>query len=425
MTLAFTLYRFLTTAFSPFICLHIFVRLKQGKEDKKRFKERFGSATIPRPKGKLVWLHAASVGESVSVLPLLKKLTERFPDIHILVTTGTVTSANVLRNKLPERAFHQYVPIDIPFVVRRFLKHWQPDTVLWVESELWPNMIIDTAKRAPMLLINGRISPSSFKVWSYCRSLARKMLRSFSFILVQSEHDKQRFQALGAPDPRYLGNLKFDCPSLPADSKEMGDLLHMIGQRYVWVAASTHSNEEEMLAEVHDQLSTNWEGLLTIIIPRHPNRGDAIREQITQPSRHISQRSKHEPITEETNIYIADTIGELGIFYRLAPIVFIGGSLVPHGGQNPLEAARLDCAILYGPHMHNFTEITEEFERRHASIPVATKEELCATIDEIMQDHERQEALIQASKALIEEKTGLVDKIIEEIHPFIAPSPDL
>jgi 3-deoxy-D-manno-octulosonic-acid transferase len=417
-----TLYKIITIILYPFILLYLIFRKNKGKEDAVRFKERLGHSGFARPQGALVWIHAASVGEAVSILPLITEITKRYENLHILLTTGTVTSAKLMETRLPDRAFHQYAPIDSYLSVRRFLKHWQPDFSIWVESEFWPNLLTETRKTCPIVLINARVSNNSFKKWQRNKDIARAMMRSFSLSLPQSKEDMERLQELGANNVKYIGNLKFDSPSLPASSKEMGVMLNMIGERHVWLTASTHPGEEEMIADIHTSLKENNPDLLTIIVPRHAKRGKEVNNIISSAKLKVAMRSANEIITEKTDVYIADTMGELGIFYRLASIVLMGGSLVNHGGQNPLEPARLECAIVLGPFMDNFLEIVAEFNEQKACIQARNKNDVIKIVDELLHDHERQETLAKAALKIVNEKSGLLNVAIKELKPFIEAS---
>lgn len=413
------LYQLITCIAGPLIDLYLLKRKKEGKEDPQRYRERSGYAASPRPAGMLLWVHAASVGESLSVLPLIKKLATQYPDGNILLTTGTVTSARLVASRLPDNAFHQYVPVDHILAVSRFLKHWQPNLALWVESELWPNLVTETGKYCPMILINGRISDDSYVKWQRYKALGQHMLSRFALALPQSEHDAKRLEELGARNVKYIGNIKFDAPPLAADPKKMGELINEIGDRQVWLAASTHPGEEDIIGQIHEQLKEAHPELLTIIVPRHPQRSKDIARELSRRKLKIAVRSEGQKAGVETDIYIADTMGELGIFYRLVPIVFIGGSLVEHGGQNPLEAARLECAIILGPHMENFTEITRELEQKNAVISVTGKDQLRQAVDELFNAPDQQHALSSAAMAAVEEKNGVLDAVIEEITPYI------
>jgi 3-deoxy-D-manno-octulosonic-acid transferase len=367
----------------------------------------------------LVWVHAASVGEALSVLPIIKKLSDANDEVNFLLTTGTTTSAKLIESRLPDKAFHQFVPVDMPLAVRRFLKHWKPDLALWVESELWPNLVTQTGKKCPMILVNGRISDNSYRKWLRYKSLGQQILRRFALTLPQSKLDADRFEALGARNVKYFGNIKFDAPALPSDSQKMGELVSQVGERPVWLAASTHDNEEKMIANIHKEIKEENPELLTIIAPRHPKRMAEIVKSIKETGLKIAVRSQEEPIKDDTDIYIADTLGELGVFYRLVPIVFIGGSLVDKGGQNPLEAARLDCTIIYGPYMDNFKEIKNELEDAEAVICVNNQADLKNTIEELIKDHERQDNLAKAAHKLVDEKSGVLNSYVDEISKYL------
>lgn len=413
------IYQLLTLIFSPLIELYLVKRRKIGKEDAQRFDERFGKSSIARPEGGLIWVHAASVGEALSVIPMIKKIGDKYPDANFLVTTGTTTSANIIESRLPDRAFHQYIPVDSILSVRRFLNHWKPNLAIWVESEFWPNLVTQTGKYCPIILVNGRISDNSYKQWQKYPSFSRQVISRFSLALPQSKHDAERLERLGARNVKYIGNIKFDAPSLPSDPKKMGELVSMIGQRQVWLASSTHKGEEQIIANIHKSLKEDHPELLTIIAPRHPKRAEEIKSELGKLGLNIAVRSKDEPITDETDIYLADTLGELGVFYRLVPIVFIGGSLVDKGGQNPLEAARLDSTIIYGPYMDNFMEIKHEMEENKASILVKDAKDLQSVVEELINDHEKQEKIAKAALKMVEDKAGIIDSYVTELSPYI------
>ena len=332
-------------------------RLARGKEDEDRLPERLGRPGRVRPKGPLVWIHAASVGESVSVLPLIRELGRVRPDTNVLVTTGTVTSGRVMGERLPANAFHQFVPVDTPSAVKAFLDYWQPDLALWVESELWPNMLHEIKERGiPAALINARMSETSFRNWRRAKQAARELLGTFNLCLAQDESVAEKLSALGAEHVEVPGNLKLVGEPLPFDADILAELRSAIGGRPMWLLASSHDGEEQLAAFTHRDLSALFPRLLTIIVPRHPQRGPSVAASL-EPLFNIARRSKGELPSKSTEIYIADTMGELGVFYRLCPIAVMGGSFVPHGGQNPLEPARLGAAVLSGPHIDNFRDI--------------------------------------------------------------------
>ena len=373
-------------------------RKKMGKEDVKRFNERVGRPTKPRPAGRLIWLHGASVGESISMLPLINRLLEIYPDAHVMVTTGTTTSAEVMAKRLPERAFHQYLPIDNPVFAARFIRHWQPTIALWFESEFWPGMLSTIKRRnIPLILINGRISNKSFKRWQQFDFVIKEILDCFTACLGQSEEDAYRLRALGAKDAMCLGNLKYAGLPIPVDEEKKKEIQDEIGERPVWLVSSTHSDEEAKIGRYLKELSAKHEGLLTIIAPRHPTRGVEIRD-ILQDKYQLKTalRSANEKIQPETEVYIADTIGEMGIWYELCPIVFIGGSLIPHGGQNFMEPSRCRDAVIVGPHMHNFTDAMNRAKRADGIIQVDETVDLIDMVDQLLSNKE----LLEAKRSL-------------------------
>jgi 3-deoxy-D-manno-octulosonic-acid transferase len=340
--MSLALYRGLTALATPLIHVYLARRRAQGKEDPARFEERRGRATRPRPSGPLIWLHGASVGEAMSVLTLIERLRGERPALSVMLTTGTVTSAALVAERLPTGAFHQYVPVDRPVWVRRFLDHWRPDLALWVESELWPNLVDEVhRRRVPMVLLNGRMSAGSYRRWRRLPGIIAPLLGRFALCLTQDDDQVAHFAGLGAPVVRCVGNLKCASGPLPVDAAALTALHTAVDDRPLWLAASTHDGEETMAADVHRRLAGHRR-LLTIIVPRHATRGPAIAAALGAQGLRVARRGAGEPLDATTEVYVADTIGELGLFYRLAEIAFVGGSLVPHGGHNPLEPAQLD-----------------------------------------------------------------------------------
>src|SRR5579863_5480952 len=340
-------YRRLSSVAVPLAPALIKRRLKQGKEDPERVAERRGLSADPRPQGPLVWIHGASVGEVLAAAALIERL--RALNIRILLTSGTVTSASIVAKRFPADIIHQYVPYDSPRYVARFLDHWRPSLALFIESDLWPNLILSSAaRRLPMVLINGRMSHRSFPRWRRVSGTISALLGRFDVCLVQSRVDAERFTALGSRNVVVTGNLKLDVPAPPADFTKLERLMSVTRGRPIIVAASTHPGEEEVLLEAHRALAGSFPSLLTVIVPRHPGRGEAVARMIGGVGLHASLRSRGELPTATTDIYVADTMGELGLFYRLSPVVFVGGSLIQHGGQNPIEAIKLGASLVHG-----------------------------------------------------------------------------
>ena len=341
-------WRYALAAFSPAMPLLLRQRAARGKEDRSRARERLGIASLARPDGDLIWVHGASMGECQAALPLIARLLEG-GDCSVLVTSGTVTSAHMMQQQLPPGVLHQYVPIDTPRATARFLNHWKPQVALFVESDLWPNLILGAAARGVKLAqVNARISARSFKRWRRARRVAAALLGCFDVCLAQDEEIAERFRALGAPDVRVVGSLMGDAPPLSADESTLMTMKSAIGARPVLLAAQTHPGEDETVLPAHDILRASHPDLLTIIVPRHPERGGDIA--MLCGCRKATRRSTGDALTRDVAVYIADTLGELGLFYRLTPFCFVGGTLVQMGGHNPLEPAKLHCAVLAGPH---------------------------------------------------------------------------
>lgn len=418
---ALTVYRALTTALGPVVMLYLIRRLAAGKEDRARFAERRGVASRARPQGPLVWVHAASIGEAVSMLALIDALVAERPSVSVLVTTGTVTSARLLAARLPEeRAWHQYVPVDRPAYVRRFLDHWQPDLALWVESELWPNIILESkARGVPLVLVNGRMSQRSFDGWQRWPGIIRPVLGAFDLCLGQDVVQAERLRQLGAERTLCVGNLKAAAAPLPVSAGELARLAAEAAGRPLWLAASTHAGEEEAAAAVHQALKQRWPDLLTLLVPRHPARAGAVAAMLQAQGLAVARRSLAEPIEPATDIYLGDTLGELGLFYRLAGIAFVGGSLVPTGGHNPLEAALLGCAVLHGPDMSNCAAIARDLDASGAALTVRDAEELAAAVARLVGDPAERARRAAASLEVAANNRAVLDAVMERIAPWL------
>ena len=415
------LYRTLTIAGGPLIGLYLDRRMARGKEDRERFHERLGHSAHPRPAGPLVWLHAASVGESLSLLPLIDALSQR-PGLSLLVTTGTVTSAHLLADRLPAGVLHQYIPVDRPAWVRRFFDHWKPDLGLWAESDFWPNLLTEASHRKlPLVLIQGRISPRSFDGWQRVPTFIRRLLSSFSLCLAQTETDARRLRQLGAHDVRCLGNLKLSVPPLPYDEAEAERLHGLTAHRKVWLASSTHAGEEAMAGRIHRSLNGTHGDLLTIIVPRHSTRGGEIERELTGLGLNVALRSRGEEPDPNIDVYIADTMGDLGLFYRLAPVVFMGKSLLSEGGQNPYEPARLGAAVLFGPRMSNFPDMTPSMLAAGAAEQVSDEIALAETVGKLLGDPAEVVRRRQAALTWADSEAGALETVISALAPFLTP----
>jgi 3-deoxy-D-manno-octulosonic-acid transferase len=412
------LYRRLSTVAVPLAPALIKRRLKQGKEDPARVGERRGMSADVRPAGPLIWIHGASVGEVLAAAALIERL--RALNIRILLTSGTVTSAAIVAKRFPADIIHQYVPYDSPRYVARFLDHWRPSLALFIESDLWPNLILSSAaRRLPMVLINGRMSHRSFPRWRRVAGTISALLGRFDICLAQSDVDADRFAALGSRNVITTGNLKLDVPAPPADAGRLERLMSVTRGRPIIVAASTHPGEEEILLEAHRTLAGYSPSLLTVIVPRHPARGAAIGRLITAAGLHVALRSREELPIATTDIYVADTMGELGLFYRLAPIVFMGGSLVAHGGQNPIEAIKLGASIVHGPHVFNFTDVYEALDHAGGARKADTRETLVRQLGQLLADPAAREASVAASIGVVEQLGGALERTLAALEPYL------
>jgi 3-deoxy-D-manno-octulosonic-acid transferase len=411
-------YQKLSTAIVPLAPALINRRLKQGKEDPARIGERRGVSLGVRPPGPLVWIHGASVGEVLAAAALIEKL--RALKIRILLTSGTVTSAAIVAKRFPADIIHQYVPYDSPRYVARFLDHWRPSLALFIESDLWPNLILaSAARRLPMVLINGRMSHRSFPRWRRITGTISALLGRFDVCLAQSAVDAERFTALGSRNVVTTGNLKFDVPAPPADLAKLERLMSVTRGRPIIVAASTHPGEEEILLEAHRTLAGFFPSLLSVFVPRHPDRGEAVARTIAASGLTAALRSREELPTAKTDIYVADTMGELGLFYRLAPIVFMGGSLVEHGGQNPIEAVKLGASIVHGPHIFNFPDVYEALDRSGGGKRADTLEALVKQLGQLLADPAARDLSIAAAERVVVQLGGALDRTLSALEPYL------
>ncbi|MFQ5562886.1 MAG: glycosyltransferase N-terminal domain-containing protein [Parvularculaceae bacterium] len=419
-------YRAASRAAEPVASLALHRRMKAGKEDPARIRERRGIAGRARPEGALVWIHGASVGESLSVLPLVERLRERRPELQFLVTTGTVTSARLMNERLPPGAVHQFIPLDHPRYVASFLDHWRPQAAFFVESEFWPNLIVEARRRVQfMAVVNGRVSPKSFEGWTKRPRTIKYLLSAFDLIMAQDHQNAERLETLSGVQVLMFGNLKNAAPPLPANDSAFEELCGQIEDRQIWLAASTHPGEEEIVFSAHNLLKPDFPRVLTFNAPRHPERGDEVAALAAEAGLCIARRSKKEPITPSTDVYLADTLGELGLFYRLNDIAFVGGGLNPKGGHNPLEPARLGTAILHGPHTFNFVETYGEMRSAGGAALIRNDRELATAVRRLLSDDKTRNAMAEtagraagesAERVLAEICDALLAQMPEEAH---------
>jgi len=411
-------YRGLASLATPLARLVLARRLARGKEHPQRLPERRGETRLTRPPGPLVWAHGASVGEMLAIMPLVEGVRAR--NFNVLVTSGTVTSARLAEERLPPNVIHQFIPIDAPRYTERFLEHWQPSLGLFAESDLWPNLIMAcTERNIPLILVNGRLSERSFTRWRYLPKTIGSLLGRFDLCLAQSEPDAERYSELGAPRVSMTGNLKLDVPAPPVDAGKLAAMRAVVRQRPVIAAASTHPGEEAVIIDAVRRLRQSFPGLLTIIAPRHPERGSGVVEIATAAGLNAVARSRGLLPDRGTDVYVADTIGELGLIYRLAPIVFMGGSLVRHGGQNPIEAAKLGAAILHGPHVWNFTEIYAALDEARGAEEVLDVNRLAVRIGAWLTDAALRKRVADAGLVTVDRLGGALRRTLAAIEPYL------
>lgn len=418
--LPFTLraYRRLTEAATPLAPLFLSHRLRRGREHPERIAERYGANSAARPDGALIWAHGASVGEMLALIPLVAHIQAR--GFSVLMTSGTVSSAEVAQERLPEGVIHQFVPVDAPRFVSRFLDYWRPDLALFAESDLWPNLILESRRRGvPLILVNGRLSERSYARWRRAPAAIAALLEQFDLCLTQSMRDAERLTELGAPRVSLTGNLKLDVPAPPADPAALEALRAAVDGRPVVAAASTHPGEEALIIAAHRRLRQSFPGLLTVVVPRHPARGIGIAEIATVAGLRAALRSRGALPERGTDIYIADTFGELGLHYRLAEIVFMGGSLVRHGGQNPIEAAKLGAAILHGPHVWNFAEIYAALDAARGAEEVPDAGKLAVRIGAWLADPTTRLAVAEAALKTVEVLGGALERTLSALEPYL------
>ncbi len=418
--MALRTYRWLGSASYPFMGPFLALRARRGKEDRARRYERYGYPSVERPNGPLVWFHAASVGESAAVIPLIGHIDDL--GINVIMTTGTVTSAEIVRSRLPQRTFHQYVPLDLTKAVNRFLDHWRPDLAVFAESEVWPTIILELgARRIPQVLVNARMSDRSYARWSGAPALAEALFDNISHVVAQSKPDAERFRKLGARPVTVSGNLKVDTPGLPVDARELTRLKGQIGMRPVWVAASTHPGEEAAAVKVHKILAERIPDLLTILVPRHPERGNEIAAFISASGLSAARRGARQEISPDNAIFLGDTIGEMGLYLRLAKVAFVGRSLIGAGGHNPLEPAMTGAAILSGRNVDNFREAYRNLLGAGGARLVRDEAMLAANVEFLLKNPIEREKMIAAARTAVEEMRGALNSTVQVLDSYVFP----
>ncbi len=415
------LYRFATTALTPLARPFLRARARVGKEDEARLHERMGFPAATRPSGGLVWLHGASVGEGLSLLPLVDRLLSR--GFCALVTTGTTSSAQLLSERLPPGAFHQYAPLDAWPFVTRFLDHWRPDLALFAESEIWPNMVLALkAREIPFALVNARISETSLSRWRKAPGVARQIFSKIDLCFAQDTANAARFLGLGVKTATVAGNLKFDSSSLPADPIALAELRGALGSRPVFAAISTHRGEELSAFDAHFEIAGAFPDLLTIVAPRHPERAEEIVSLAAERGLTIARRSLGERPQKETSIYLFDTLGELGLAFPLAGVVFMGRSFSPGGGHNPIEPARFGCAVLHGPNVADFSEIYGALDAAGGALACADARELARQAKRLLNEPRRLREMGRRAREVVDRLGGASQRIVTALEPLLASS---
>jgi len=412
-------YRGLMRGLEPFAGFILRRRLKAGKEDAARIDERKGIASLSRPDGKLVWMHGASVGETSMLLPLIKRLLDGNTDLHILVTSGTMTSAQLMAERLPDRAFHQMAPLDGPTFVAHFLEHWRPDLAVWAESEIWPNLVLQTnAGGTKMALVNARMSQESIDGWRAKRKFARQIFSCFDVILPADTLTHNALSFLGGNVISEIGNLKTAAPALDFNTEHATELKISIGDRPVWMIASSHASEEPKLLAAHDLIRKKQTNALLIWVPRHPERGKVVAELCAAHSPIL--RSKKAPPTADTSIYIMDSLGEMGLALELSDVAFIGGSLdASLTGHNPLEPARANVPILSGPFVASFADIYTKFFKAKAARRVKNSKQLARHVTNLLEDEAAAGQMTSRAGIIAQESDGVLDYTTSHLQALL------
>ena len=412
----FFVYRILTNLIFFLSPIIIFIRLLKKKEDPKRFHEKYGFSTQKKLTGNLIWFHGASVGEILSVIPLIEKLEKNKKIKQILVTSNTLSSSRILSNLKLKKTIHQFFPIDTNYHTKKFLKYWKPSISIFIDSEIWPNMIMNIKKKQiPLLLLNARITDKSFKKWNMCISNAKIFFEKFDLCLSSSLKSKKHLKSLGAKKIKYIGNLKFAQTENKTNDLNK-DLIKFFLSKKIWCASSTHYNEEQICAEVHIKLKRKYKNLLTIIIPRHINRNASIVNEMNELDLKITTHNSEDILDKNTDIYLVNSFGQTKSFFKICKTVFLGGSMIKHGGQNPLEAVRYGCEVLHGPNVWNFDEIYELLKKYKVSNKITNKNQLAYKVEKMLNRKNNSKNLNFKIKKL---GNKILNSTLNEINFFI------
>jgi len=414
------IYFFATRYFEFLLFIFLKYRLIKGKEDKKRILERKGISNLSRPLGSLIWFNAASVGESLSILNLIENLGKNNKKLKFLITTTTISSSLILKKMMPRNCIHQFSPIDTFSATKNFLDHWKPNLIIFVESEFWPRVIFEIKKRhIPLGLINARIEKKTFENWLKIKITSKQILDKFDFIYANDHLAAKRLLSLGIIEKNLLGvaSSKEQAKPLSYELNEYHILKEIFKNKKIWIAASTHEGEEEIIVNAQKKLHDIDKNFLLILIPRHPNRVEQIFRKIKSNAHIIKIRSKEQKITEKTSIYLADTLGELGLWYNISKIVFLGGSLVKIGGHNPYEPCRFGSAIITGPHIYNFQKAYDQLNDRGAIIYIKNIQELVESV-KILSNNDNANLIGQKGLKYVNSLSDQSSPIINKINTF-------
>jgi 3-deoxy-D-manno-octulosonic-acid transferase len=422
MSIALAAYRRLTWALGPIAGPYLAARARAGKEDTERLPERFGHASAARPNGTLVWLHGASVGEMRVAMLVRAALEERREGLSFLLTTGTRTSAALAARAAMARTIHQFAPIDRVAAVARFLDHWRPDVAIFAESDLWPNLVTEARRRSVRLaLVNGRMSPESLAGWSRTPTMATRVLNAFDVVLAADARTAEGLGELGNRPVPALANLKIAAPAPAIDEASRAALVGAIGARPVWLAASTHEGEDEIALDAHAELRRTHPDALLIVVPRHPQRGEAVAARVRDAcGRAAPRRSQGNLPSTDAPVYVADTMGEMGTLFSAAPVALVAGSLLPHlKGHNPIEPIRCGAALLSGPFVESFSDVFAELEDAGALMIVRTPQEIAGAVAGIWREPVRRTALVAAGQAALTRGGDALDATLAAIMPLL------
>lgn len=422
MTVALRAYEGLARLFHGFAPRLLKKRVAEGKDDSQRFAERLGVTATARPQGPLVWFHGVSVGESVSAIPVIERVMAERPGISILVTTATTTSAEILSRRLPQGVIHQFAPIDTPQAVTAFLDHWRPDLAVFIESDIWPNLLQAlSARDVPHVLLSARITEKTFRGWQTFRGSMRQLLGGYCLVMAQDEASDTRLKAMGVTTGPHA-NLKILGAPLTVDAEALTALKALTDGRRVILAASTHYGEDSLIARALEP----WvrDGDLLVLVPRHPIKAAEIRLDIEALGLHVAQRSKKEAISPLIHVYLADTLGELGLFFSLADLVVMGGSfLTGIGGHNPLEAARLGKAVITGPDISNWDGIFASLILAGGAWDVAGPRELAFLVERLRNAPAAVRAADASALAVSNEEAGTLGRVWAALEPWVPSCP--